>query len=236
MGRTRGAPHSCYGLTRQVRAKTAVPDRMPERMTAMVRTAVSVLADDPVTYAGVFGQLRLRDEFELVPWRSERVPDVVVVAVDSMSPEQLRRVAAVHDGGKSRVVAVVGEIDGPALLATVEAGACVIVRRREATNERLADAVRVAAAGDGSLPADLLGRLFEHVGSAGRSETPARSLSHRELRVLRLLADGYSTAEIAGEMAYSESTIKSAIHEMTSRLELRNRSHAVAFAMRAGLI
>ena len=203
----------------------------------MVRTAVSVLADDPVTYAGVLGQLRTRDEFELLPWRSERIPDVVVVAADTMNPEQLRRVAAVHDGGRSRVAAVVAEIDGPALLATVEAGACVIVRRREATNERLADAVRVAAAGDGSLPADLLGRLFEHVGSAGgSSQAPARCLSHRELRVLRLLADGYSTAEIAGEMAYSESTIKSAIHEMTSRLELRNRSHAVAFAMRAGLI
>ena len=204
----------------------------------MVRTAVSVLADDPVTYAGVAGQLRTREEFELLPWRSEHLPDVVVVAADVMGPEQLRRVEAVHAGGRSRVVAVVGDIDGPALLATVEAGACVIVRRKEATNERLADAVRVAAAGDGSLPADLLGRLFNHVGSGGRcgEQGTGRSLSHRELRVLRLLADGYSTAEIAGEMAYSESTIKTAIHEMTSRLELRNRSHAVAFAVRAGLI
>jgi len=204
----------------------------------MPRTAVSVLADDPVTYAGVFGQLRARDEFELLPWRDERVPDVVVVAADTMNSEQLRRVEAVHGGGRSRVVAVVGELDGPALLATVEAGACVIVRRREATNERLADAVRVAAAGDGSLPADLLGRLFSHVGPGGRAlgQEPSRSLSHREVRVLRLLADGYSTAEIAGEMAYSESTIKTAIHELTSRLELRNRSHAVAFAVRAGII
>jgi DNA-binding NarL/FixJ family response regulator len=214
----------------------------------MVRTAVSVLADDPVTYAGVLGQLRHSDEFELVPWRSDRTPDVVVVAADTMNADQLRRVEAVHAGGRSRVVAMVGDIDGPALLATIEAGACVIVRRREATNERLADAVRVAAAGDGSLPADLLGRLFNHVGPGGRTADgagsagcargapPARSLSHRELRVLRLLADGYSTAEIAGELAYSESTIKSAIHELTSRLELRNRSHAVAFAVRAGLI
>ena len=54
--------------------------------------------------------------------------------------------------------------------------------------------------------------------------------------MLRLLADECSTAEIADELAYSESTIKSAIHELTSRLELRNRSHAVAFAVRAGLI
>lgn len=202
-----------------------------------VRTSVSVLADDPVTYAGITGQLRHRDEFELLPWRSERLPDVTVVAADVMTPEQLRRVQSVHAGGRSRVVAVVGEIDGPALLATVEAGACVIVRRREATDERLAEAVRVAAAGDGSLPSDLLGRLFNHVGNGGRGgEGAARSLSHREVRVLRLLADGCSTAEIADELAYSESTIKSAIHELTSRLELRNRSHAVAFAVRAGLI
>jgi DNA-binding NarL/FixJ family response regulator len=203
-----------------------------------VPTSVSVLADDPVTYAGITGQLRHRDEFELLPWRSERLPDVTVIAADVMTPEQLRRVQAVHAGGRSRVVAVVGEIDGPALLATVEAGACVIVRRREATDERLAEAVRVAAAGDGSLPSDLLGRLFDHVGNGGRAggAQTARSLSHREVRVLRLLADGCSTAEIADELAYSESTIKSAIHELTSRLELRNRSHAVAFAVRAGLI
>jgi DNA-binding NarL/FixJ family response regulator len=213
-------------------------------VTAMVRTAVSVLADDPVTYAGVLGQLRGRDEYELVPVRGERPADVVVVAADGMTPEQLRRVRALSE--RSRVVVVVGDLDGPTLLATVEAGACVIVRRREATNERLADAVRVAAAGDGSLPSDLLARMLAHVDAtrAGAGTTggtradgaSSRSLTHRELRVLRLLADGYSTAEIAGELAYSESTIKTAIHELTSRLELRNRSHAVAFALRAGLI
>ena len=61
-------------------------------------------------------------------------------------------------------------------------------------------------------------------------------LTHRELRVLRLLADGYSTAEIASALAYSERTIKNAIHDLTTRLQLRNRSHAVAFRGPAGLI
>jgi DNA-binding NarL/FixJ family response regulator len=199
----------------------------------MVRTSVSVLASDPVTFAGVVGQLRPCEEFELVPWHCDRFPNVVVVAADAMSADQLSRVAAVRAGGRSRVVVVVGNLDGRSLLATVEAGACVIVRRREATDERLIDAVRVAAAGDGSLPTDLLSRLLA---DAGSDRQPARTVSSRELRLLSLLADGYSTAEIAGELAYSESTIKSAIHELTSRLELRNRSHAVAFALRAGLI
>jgi DNA-binding NarL/FixJ family response regulator len=61
-------------------------------------------------------------------------------------------------------------------------------------------------------------------------------LTQRELRVLQLLADGLSTSEIARELAYSERTIKNAIHDLTSRLNLRNRSHAVAFALRQGLI
>jgi DNA-binding NarL/FixJ family response regulator len=61
-------------------------------------------------------------------------------------------------------------------------------------------------------------------------------LSPRELRVLTLLADGYRTSEIALELAYSERTIKHAIAAMTSRLQLRNRTQAVAFAVREGLI
>jgi DNA-binding NarL/FixJ family response regulator len=63
-----------------------------------------------------------------------------------------------------------------------------------------------------------------------------RELTPRELRVLTLLADGYRTSEIALELAYSERTIKHAIAAMTSRLQLRNRTQAVAFAVREGLI
>jgi DNA-binding NarL/FixJ family response regulator len=65
---------------------------------------------------------------------------------------------------------------------------------------------------------------------------PPRELTPRELQVLTLLADGYRTSEIALELAYSERTIKHAIAEMTSRLQLRNRTQAVAFAVREGLI
>jgi DNA-binding NarL/FixJ family response regulator len=61
-------------------------------------------------------------------------------------------------------------------------------------------------------------------------------LSDREVRVLRLLADGYDTSHIASEMAYSERTIKNIIRDVTTRLNLRNRSHAVAYAVKAGLV
>lgn len=62
------------------------------------------------------------------------------------------------------------------------------------------------------------------------------SLRSREVAVLQLVAEGYDTAEIARTLSYSERTIKKVLHDMTKRLQLRNRSHAVAYAVRAGFI
>nr|WP_281497227.1 helix-turn-helix transcriptional regulator [Ornithinimicrobium sp. F0845] len=61
-------------------------------------------------------------------------------------------------------------------------------------------------------------------------------LTPREAQVLRLVADGHDTAEIARELCYSERTVKNVLHDLTTRLQLRNRSHAVAYALREGLI
>ena len=60
------------------------------------------------------------------------------------------------------------------------------------------------------------------------------------LRLVPILAtcgpEGLDTSEIAVSLSYSERTIKNVLHEVTSRLQLRNRSHAVAYALRNGLI
>ena len=79
-----------------------------------------------------------------------------------------------------------------------------------------------------------MGRLQREV-LAPRGIGPPR-LTDRELSVLRLVADGHDTGEIANRLAYSERTIKNIIHDLTTRLNLRNRSHAVAYAVKAGLI
>jgi DNA-binding NarL/FixJ family response regulator len=62
------------------------------------------------------------------------------------------------------------------------------------------------------------------------------ALSPRERDVIRLVAEGRDTAEIAVALSYSERTVKGVIHEVTSRLQLRNRSHVVAFALRNDML
>jgi DNA-binding NarL/FixJ family response regulator len=101
--------------------------------------------------------------------------------------------------------------------------------------------MRSVASGDGLLPPDLLGRLLSQVGHLQRQVLAPRGLTfsgltERELGVLRLLADGHDTAEVGKQLFYSERTVKNIVHDLTSRLELRNRTHAVAYAIREGLI
>jgi DNA-binding NarL/FixJ family response regulator len=58
----------------------------------------------------------------------------------------------------------------------------------------------------------------------------------REIDVLRLLAEGMSTTEVADNLNYSERTIKNVLHDAITRLNLHNRTHAVAHAIRSGVV
>jgi DNA-binding NarL/FixJ family response regulator len=73
---------------------------------------------------------------------------------------------------------------------------------------------------------------------ASADSTTARQyrLAERELVVLRMIASGMETTEIAAELGVSERTVKNIVHAITTRLQVRNRAHAVACAVRAGII
>jgi DNA-binding NarL/FixJ family response regulator len=200
---------------------------------------VHINADDPLSRAGVVAELQGRPEVRLVAGDGEA--DVAVVVADEVDEETLRAMRVAQRAGGPRTVLVVTRIDDAGLLAAVEAGACGVLRRVEASADALVAAVRVAAAGEGTLPSDLLGRLLQRVGRLQRHVLAPRGLTfegltEREVAVLRLVADGLDTTEIAKRLCYSERTIKNVIHDVTSRLHLRNRAQAVAYAVRAGLI
>ncbi|MGI8312930.1 response regulator transcription factor [Saccharopolyspora hattusasensis] len=61
-------------------------------------------------------------------------------------------------------------------------------------------------------------------------------LASREVDVLRLVAEGFDLKEIAQKLAYSERTIKNILYQVIKRHGLRNRAHAVSFAIRVGII
>ncbi|MFJ2008668.1 response regulator transcription factor [Streptomyces chartreusis] len=64
----------------------------------------------------------------------------------------------------------------------------------------------------------------------------APGYSPREIDVLKLLADGMDLEKVAETLSYSERTIKNILYGAMKRHNLRNRTHAVSHAIRAGLI
>lgn len=210
-------------------------------MPTTTTITVTVIADDPVSRAGIDAELQERSDLDLLPADRQDDATVAVVVVEEVDEEAARMVRALKRRGSPRPVLVVTNVDDRGLFTAVEAGACGLLRRREAVGDRLAGAIRAASDGDGSMPPDLLGRLLDQV-SRLHDEILApqgvhvSGMTEREIDVLRLVADGYPTSEIADRLCYSERTIKNVIHDVTSRLNLRNRSHAVAYALRRGLI
>jgi DNA-binding NarL/FixJ family response regulator len=98
-----------------------------------------------------------------------------------------------------------------------------VLPRSSLTADQLVATVRAAAAG---LQV-----------SAEAPATPANGrLDDRNLKVLRLLADGSDTREIARSLSYSERTIKTLIREVERELGARSRAHAVAEGIRQGLV
>lgn len=205
------------------------------------RLSVRVVASDPVSESGVRAQLRGRPELRVLEPDDDTAVDVTIAVTDDIDDTAIRTMKAARRDGQSSVVLVTTRVDDGGLLAAVEAGAGAIVPRSEVSPERLARAATSVAEGRGDVSSDLLGRLLDQVGHLQRTVLSGRGyrptgLSDREVMILRLIAEGADTSEIAGSLAYSERTVKNVIHDITTRLQLRNRSHAVAYALRHGLI
>jgi DNA-binding NarL/FixJ family response regulator len=202
---------------------------------------VVVCAADPLSRAGIISQLRRVHGFSIASVDDPPAGAIALVVADGMNDDVAGDLRALRGRGIGRVVLLVARVDDRDLLAAVEAGVSGVIRRAEATAGNMAAAIRSAAAGEGTLSPDLLGRLLRQVGQLQRQVLTPRGLTfsgltERETSVLRLLAQGHDTAEVGRQLFYSERTVKNIIHDVTSRLELRNRAHAVAYAIREGLI
>ena len=206
----------------------------------MERVRVVVQAADHLSMAGLTSYLVARDEIEVLDWDQRGRADVVVVAVDRISPEVLIGLRRVATDIGAPVVLVLDEVGERDVLAAVEHRVVAILPRTAATGAGVLRSVLAAASGGGVMPPSLVAELLRHVERLQRDlVSPDKSvpkLTPREADVLRLMADGLGTAEIADRLCYAERTIKNVFYGLTTRLNLRNRPHAVAYALRKGMI
>jgi DNA-binding NarL/FixJ family response regulator len=202
---------------------------------------VVLQAADPLSLAGLTNYLDSRSEVSVLRAEQWADADVAVVATDRLRPDIVSALRRAAEETGTPVVLVIGEITEAELLTAVECRVVAVLPRTAISGDRLLHGVVAAASGGGVMPPNLVGELVKHVERLQREVLiphglSASGLTPREIDVLRLMADGLDTAEIAGKLCYSERTVKNVIYGVTHRLSLRSRSHAVAYALRAGVI
>jgi DNA-binding NarL/FixJ family response regulator len=172
-------------------------------------------------------------------------PDVVLMDYrlpdgDGVSATQALKAA----NPQVKVVLLTSFTDETVLLAAMEAGCSGFVTKHQG-GEEVVRAVRLAAAGEAVVSADMLSRLLPRlspqtrgVGQGGgrQGRSPGWDLTARELEVLQLLAEGASTPAIAERLVLATNTVRNHIQNIFSKLEVHSRLEAVTTAARAGLI
>ena len=209
----------------------------------MGRLQVALVATDPISEEGITSALRDNPLVEVVA--EDRIPFAdagLVLARDTNS-----RILSVLESLDTQfavpgrpIVLVAESIDEHQLVRAVRHGVVSFLPRSRATVD---DAVRALVAGsDGgsALPPRMARTLVEEIRVrqrlGDREGTVAGGLTRREIEVLALMAEGMSTAAVAAKLNYSERTIKAVLNTLIKRLGLRNRAHAVAYAVRNGAV
>ena len=167
-------------------------------------------------------------------------PDVVLmdVRMPGMDGLEATRQLLAGQGGPRVLMLTTFDLD-EYVYDALRAGASGFLLK-DVRPEQLAEAVRVVAGGETLLAPAITQRLVEQYVRRARpgSTRPdaLEALSEREVTVLRLMARGRSNSEIAAELFLSETTVKTHVTHLFSKLGLRDRAQAVVTAYETGLV
>jgi DNA-binding NarL/FixJ family response regulator len=151
--------------------------------------------------------------------------------------EATRRIVGSQQASPTKVIAITTfELDDY-VVSALRAGASGFLLK-DATPEELVQAVRVVAAGDALLSPAVTKRLLERFARFLPATIPpgVANLTPRERTVLQRVAQGATNAQIASELYLAESSVKTHIGHLLSKLHMPDRVHLVIYAYETGLV
>lgn len=161
--------------------------------------------------------------------------DLVMPGMDGI--EATRRIKAL--GLPARVIALTSFTEDDKVFPAIQAGASSYLLK-DVSPDALVEAIRAVHRGEARLHPDITRKLMEQVarrpGPEGEALGQVESLTARELDVVRLVAEGYSNADIAQRLVISEKTVKTHISNILGKLQLQDRTQLAVYAIRKGLV
>jgi DNA-binding NarL/FixJ family response regulator len=213
----------------------------------MIRIAI---ADDQALVRGGFRMiLTAQPDFDVVGEAADgqaavdlcrgTTPDIVLMDIrmpvlDGL--EATRRVVIGSPSTRVLMLTTFGEDDF--VWQAMNAGASGFLLK-DVPPEDLVGAVRTVHRGDALLAPSITRRLIEEFASCpqpGAAPQSIEALTEREREVLDLIAGGLTNAEIAKQLILGETTVKTHVTRVLSKLGLRDRVQAVVFAYETGLV
>jgi DNA-binding NarL/FixJ family response regulator len=203
---------------------------------AMIRAGLRMLLDHQPDLA-VVGEAA--DGVEVVDVVRRTQPDVVLLDIRMPRCDGIEAARKILAATSSKVIILTTFDEDEYLAEALRAGVSGFLLK-VAPPEQLLHAVRTVASGQGLLDPAVTLRVIESFASAPVTDNAAArrlaSLTERETEVLRLVAEGLSNAEIAARLYLGEATVKTYLSRMLTKLDLRDRVQAVAFAYESGLV
>jgi DNA-binding NarL/FixJ family response regulator len=203
---------------------------------ALVRAGFRMIleAEQDMTVVGEAGDGR-----EAVDLVARAAPEVVLMDIRMPVMDGVEATAHItRDGGPRVLMLTTFDLDDY-VYAALRAGASGFLLK-DTPPELLVDAVRVVAAGDALLAPSVTRKLIEEFARRpAPSDTPhpgIDQLTEREVEVLRLMARGRSNAEIAEQLYVGETTVKTHVGRVLTKLGVRDRVQAVVMAYECGLV
>ncbi|MBI2856493.1 MAG: response regulator transcription factor, partial [Chloroflexi bacterium] len=176
---------------------------------------------------------------EAVDQARELVPDVILMDIKMPGFSGIEATGHIlQENPHIGIILVTMFDDYESVFSGMRAGARGYVLK-EAEPEELRRAIEAANRGEVILCPIIARKVMEHFGTdlhRQQSGLPYEELTSRELQVLQLAADGLSNKEIAGELVISEKTVKNHISNIFSKLQVNDRTQAILFALRKGLV
>lgn len=167
-------------------------------------------------------------------------PDVILVDEDMPGDSiggipQMKQLAP-----GTEIIVMADRLDDTKALRAIEAGATGYILK-DIPKANLTAALRSVCNGRGFFHPEVTRKLMERLARLSREQRArmrleSEGLTERELDVIMELAKGSTDREIAEKFVVAEGTIKTHIHNILRKLGVRNRTQAVAFVLRKGLI
>jgi len=168
-------------------------------------------------------------------------PDVVLMDIQMPVMDGLeatRHIMAEQSKVPTRVLILTTFERDEYIFESLRSGASGFILKN-APPEDLVKAIRVVAEGDALLAPSVTRRIIAEFAKKPMTKTyeeEMKRLTEREIEVLRLVARGKTNEEIASELIIGESTVKTHVSNLLTKLDLRDRVQAVVFAYESGLV